>query len=509
MIKKILNLKKITENLLCNIYVNTAPSQEISILHAMYLTNTTIKSTIICDFDSQTLKNTLTQKIFLDLKKKSNKHLIDLFFKKTNQQTNLIRFLHSIEHLKVNKKSQLLLLIPETLLFIKEKSQHENALQKLKKYAASKNVTIHLYIYGQDQILTNKILHQRPDLCMGYRTLKKVDIHTYLQQTYYWGSSTGMQSDNSLYLLNKQQQLSIVKKKMDTSIKFSTNDEDIIYIANTAIEKSQKQTNRMICALNNDELEKNLNELSSASIVFSLHEQDEITNLGIKIYHLRKAFGGNIKIIIREMKQCLRYADEMYLRSSGINLILYKNTSFLNMLSAIDILKGQIFTRQFSISVSDLKGLRSQKNNLKGYVSNDVFIAYTQESIARLDLTRTKFALLKLTFLTNISPQTYLNLCEIKRIGDLVTLCQDTLYLFLQGIHSDDLNTALNKIFTLPTDDIFYCQSRFTSTESISEELMNVSKHPLTIAKKEKPNNDIQIISRPLMRLAQHSPLDF
>ncbi|MCV5960076.1 BcsE family c-di-GMP-binding protein, partial [Escherichia coli] len=74
-------------------------------------------------------------------------------------------------------------------------------------------------------------------------------------------------------------------------------------------------------AESNQELIAMLNNPRSSTIVFSCDNQSEVQQIALDCYRLRSAYGRQLKIIVRETQQCLRYADEKFLLRAGANFI--------------------------------------------------------------------------------------------------------------------------------------------------------------------------------------------
>ena len=212
------------------------------------------------------------------------------------------------------------------------------------------------------------------------------------------------------------------------------------------------------------------------------------------------------------MKSCLRYSDEMYLLQSGINLIVHIGTRFSSMLNAIEILRGQILTRSLPSTTEELLNFSFETTETKGYINNEFFVNYIKETLKNNDVVKTEYALIKLELLPNIKPHSYLSMCNIKREGDVMTVCQGAIYLFLQGIRMSDLPIALNHIFSLPVRDIFLSQISFTTIGRVENELPNVLYHSINIDEELTLTDNGTFVSSDSstqLILAQHKPLEF
>ena len=65
-----------------------------------------------------------------------------------------------------------------------------------------------------------------------------------------------------------------------------------------------------------------------------------------------------------------------------------------------------------------------------------------------------------------------LTLCKPNRMGDIVTIGNNRLVLFLSFCRVNDLDTALNHIFPLPTGDIFSNRMIWFEDKQISAEIL-------------------------------------
>lgn len=515
MLKNSYTFENTSKKLKSSVYITTFSTKTPIVNHVSELVKSESINTFICSTTLNTFTKSLSDSNTFSLKKSLHSYCPNIYFNNHDACNSLKHLYNDINKTQIKNNSSIIIVIPDNIFTSKKVKSEIAFFEKLQNLAIDKCLTINVLIYGRDIHLIKKMLSQHPNLCVGYSSLQSIDKKTFLYHVYYWGLNTGMGGESETYLtLNDDQSLTPQSKigNAQTASPLNIDDESTIYISHTAIEKNQKTSDAMICSPNNDSLEKSLTTISRATIVLSCSTQNEVRLLGICIYTLRKTFGHHIKIIIREMQPCLRYSDEMYLLQSGINLIIHFGTRFSSMLSSIEILRGQILTRALPSSTEELLNFHSQTEKIKGYTTNDRFIDYTSESLVHLDISQTEFALIKLELLPNISPEAYLDMCQIQREGDVMTVCRSAIYLFLQGVRMTDLPVALRNIFTLPIRDIFSSQTTFTALGSVERELPNITQHAVIIEHKSVPEEGLtrssEDYSDPVI-LAKHKPLDF
>ncbi len=515
MLRKAHPIENKSKKLKSSVYITTFSTKAPIINHVSELVESESINTFICSTTLNLFTKSLSKSHTFKLKQSLNSSCPNIYFN-NNDACNSLKYLYNdITKTQIKNNTSIIIVIQENIFTSRTVKSEIAFFEKIQALAIGQSLTINVLIYGRDIHLIKKLISEHPNLCVGYSSLQSIDKKTFLYHVYYWGLNTGMLKESETYLtLNGDQSLTPQSKMDDnqTASPLNIDDESTIYISHTAIENNQKTSDTMICSPNNESLEKILTTISRATIVLSCSTQNEVRLLGVSIYKLRKAFGQHIKIIAREMQPCLRYSDEMYLLQSGINLIIHFGTRFSSMLNSIEILRGQILTRALPSTIDELLNFYSQTAKIKGYTTNERFVDYTSESLMHLDISQTEFALIKLELLPNISPEAYLDMCNIQREGDVITVCKSAIYLFLQGVRMTDLPVALHNIFTLPIRDIFSSQTNFTTLGSVEHELSNITQHTVIIENESSQKEDRSLSSDDYSAsviLAKHKPLEF
>ncbi len=160
----------------------------------------------------------------------------------------------------------------------------------------------------------------------------------------------------------------------------------------------------------------------AATLIFSITQNEQIEQLGRYIHTLRRQRGSALKIVVREQTPSLRVTDERLLLTSGAPLS--------RCLTLIEIVQKQQFTRHipedFNTLLNPAPGLRVEQA---------------------------------------------LTLCRPNRMGDIMTIGNNRLVLFLSFCRVNDLDTALNHIFPLPTGDIFSNRMVWFEDQQITAEI--------------------------------------
>ena len=89
--------------------------------------------------------------------------------------------------------------------------------------------------------------------------------------------------------------------------------------------------------------------------------------------------------------------------------------------------------------------------------------------------------LIQLKPLEGISLEQTLGLCRLRREGDLLTIANDMVYLFLYACGIDDVDTALHNSLELPVNDIFSGRQVYHQPNTINSELKLIGKSEVAI----------------------------
>ncbi len=205
----------------------------------------------------------------------------------------------------------------------------------------------------------------------------------------------------------------------------------------------------------NDDLAQHAQQASSATVIFCLSHNAQIQALAADIHSLRRNRGSGLKIVVREMQTSLRYSDERLLLACGVNVIVPHSATLSRFLTTLEGVQGQVYQRHVPQDLDALlKGLQPMQE--KGFQPLETFCRSVMLLVNNPLLPENdKGLLVALRPVPELSTGQALSLCKPRRFGDLVTLVDDRLYLFLSSCRLNDLNTALKFIFRLPHDEIF------------------------------------------------------
>lgn len=193
----------------------------------------------------------------------------------------------------------------------------------------------------------------------------------------------------------------------------------------------------------------------SATLIFSLYQSDQIDALAHQIHSLRRNRGNGLKIVVREMDASLRYSDERLLLACGANLIVPHVAPLSRFLTMLEGIQGQRFSRHVPADIDTLlAGLRPLQ--LKGYLKPNAFHHAVLSLMNNMLLPEDgKGVMVALRPAPGLRAEQAMTLCHMRRFGDVMTVEQGRLFLFLSTCRINDLDTAMAHIFHLPVTEAF------------------------------------------------------
>mgnify|MGYP000337712651 FL=1 len=189
----------------------------------------------------------------------------------------------------------------------------------------------------------------------------------------------------------------------------------------------------------------------------------------------------------------MRATDERLLLSCGANVVIPASAPLSRSLTLIESVQTQQYTRHVPEDLTTLLA-NTEPLKLKGYQTWDVFCDGVQKIVNNTLLPADgKGVMVALRPAPGLRVEQALTLCRPHRMGDIVTIADRRLVLFLPFCRVNDLDKALNHIFPLPTGDIFSNRMIWFEDKQIAAELVNMRDvkpelwtKPLDIAPKPK-----------------------
>jgi len=288
----------------------------------------------------------------------------------------------------------------------------------------------------------------------------------------YWGHSKGIIASEHFQLSISGDQFVVQEalNKENKSLQESAiTDENEVWLVQNVVPEGTKLPAHYKMLKDNNALFNKGPKVEAATLIFSVTRYTDLSLLGKQCFELRKNCGRWLKLVIQNVDGVIRHQDECLLLTLGVNLILYSSTEPSRLLSQVQSIQGFQYTRPLPPSVEHV--LKYTENTFsKGYLPFNEFTKQVEvhsDSAVNLGVSG---VLVKLELLPRIDPIHPLHLFHIKREGDVFSIAENTVYLYLHACRENDVNNAIKHLFKLTTSDFFAQQNVISDHFYIQQE---------------------------------------
>jgi len=246
-------------------------------------------------------------------------------------------------------------------------------------------------------------------------------------------------------------------------------DEHRYFVQRAALEEATLPGEHWLASDDPREVVARAADARAATVILALERAEQIETVASLMHGLRLQCGDAVKLVVREMAPCLRYRDERLMALSGVNLVVGHSDSFARFLSRVEGIQGQRFVRAIDPDFAALvAALRPSPAG--GVVSPAAFIEQIEEWLAGDSAEAVSSLLVVLRPAGGLSASQALAQCRLTRQGDMATLIESRLYLFLFGCRLTDLDIALTRLFGVADSALFSSRQVFDQRETIALE---------------------------------------
>nr|WP_269620109.1 BcsE family c-di-GMP-binding protein [Marortus sp. BJYM1] len=368
------------------------------------------------------------------------------------------------------------------IIFIKASAfpsdQHpklNNVLAAWQKWARKYNHSVLFLCHGEIKTLESAALHSNSYLS-GLTSFYALDASHYRYFIHFWGSSNSVVADQE-YLLVTNTVGSL--EAMDIPAEHTAHsdfspDSNVsnggIYTTTSIANEISSELQVSVSVASNNLIMNSIEELGNATVIFACASPSEVVELATMTYQLRSRYKHKIKILIRENVQCLRYADEEFLLKAGASQIIPYIITTTRLISQIEAIRGDQLRRKLPPTLYGLLESR-QTSDYRGYAEPHTFAATVGKTMDAQRYSGIEHILVRFEPLRGITMEQSLNLCHIKRDGDLITVCRGFIYIFLHACRLNNVAIALKNSLLLPVQDSFGSQSIIHDADDIIAEL--------------------------------------
>ncbi|MCL9641507.1 cellulose biosynthesis protein BcsE [Rahnella bonaserana] len=411
-----------------------------------------------------------------------------------------------INRLSIPPASLMILLLPAVRCQDVKDKKLSRWLSEIQSGANSKGATLLIICYGDGINAVKSRLHSSHRNIYGLADLK-TDVNPNQWGISWWHDPLGAEA-NTLYPVIPRGNGWAIQKDAASSGSAQTGDDQWMLLAERSVlEGAPALSERWFLFDGNDALTERATHARSATVIFALAGNDEVEVLARQIHLLRIQRGNGLKIVVREMNSSLRYVDQRLLQACGANLVVPHAARLSNFLTLLDDLQNLTFTRHVPQDIEVLLDSRLPTHH-KGYLPLPVFCDVMRDIWDHAALaTESRGILISLRPAAGISPQQAMSLCSLRRDGDILTVTDRHLYLFLSNCQVSDVKNVLAFLFNLPVKEVFSSQTFWSHELDIQTQVRRLAAKPPMANPVSEAQPYVAHKAEPLKRAQVHQPV--
>lgn len=345
-------------------------------------------------------------------------------------------------------------------------------IRKSQSWAQEHHCTLLIINSGAQADQQTSMLMTEYQQLSGLATLR-YQGDAWLYDVAFWFNDKGVSARQQLPVTFINDRLSLVPRQ---KVSFQARSDERRVLSHIAVlEGAPPLSENWTLFEDNDSLFNEARQAQAATVIFSLTQNNQIEGLARHVHALRRQRGSALKILVRENKASVRATDERLLLGCGANMVIPWNAPLSRCLTLIESVQNQQFTRFVPEDV-DMLLEAMQPLKMRGYQPWDIFCNAVGALMSNVLIPQdNKGILVALRPVPGIRVEQALTLCRPGRMGDIVTLGENRLVLFLSFCRITDLDTALSHIFPLPISELFSNRMVWHEDKQIAAEIMQMS----------------------------------
>jgi len=382
------------------------------------------------------------------------------------------RFITELTHLHISNGA---LYIDVSDLLLSNKKNNEHLIIELKRFAQKQNLTIVLlFSEGErDSAVEQFLIDHRTDF-FGLMKFEG-EIEPNILQIDIWYTETGCVVNKSYRVQNLNGQIALSSSdNLDLAV--AQFEQVHVVVDEHYAEFGAKLNRSWTLAKNDDDLFRLVKENPSTTVLLHALNTQLLKDLAKKIYKLRQLAGQNLKVIVLEVSVNLRMTEQSILRCLGANLILPNKIQINTLINVISSTSNLVFAGDLTADFHNIFDENAMPSKL-GYLPPDEFA----QELTFLTLSSIKYgissALVLLRIPSGIAPMDTIKYAKFNRHGDVFTILDTHIYVYLYGCREEDIDSTLTYILAAEPLLIFSSAKQYVKQDAIQVQTINFKDH--------------------------------
>jgi cellulose biosynthesis protein BcsE len=382
------------------------------------------------------------------------------------------RFMIELSHLEIKDGA---LYIDVSDLLLSNKKNNEHLVIELKQFARKQNLTIVLlFSEGErDSAVEQFLIDHRTEFFGLMKFEGEIEPNTL--QIDIWYTETGCVVNKNYRVQNLNGKIALLSSD-NLDLATAQFEQSNVVVDEHYVELGSKLNRSWTLAKNDDDLFRLVKENPSTTVLIHALNTTSLKDLAKRIYKLRQLAGQNLKVIVLEVSIHLRMTEQSILRCLGANLILPSKIHINTLINVISSTSNLVFIGDLTANFYDIFDDGAMPSKL-GYLSPERFA----EELTSLTLSSTKYgissALALLKIPSGIAPMDTIKYAQFNRHGDVFTILDTYIYVYLYGCREEDINSTLTYILGAEPLLIFISSKQYVKPDAIQLQIMNYKDH--------------------------------
>jgi len=214
----------------------------------------------------------------------------------------------------------------------------------------------------------------------------------------------------------------------------------------------------------------------AATCVLHAGGMQSFPKLAQTVHSLRRRCGKMLRIVVSERGVRLRSVQERLLLSIGANLVVFGAADIQRIENITQALQGQWYQREipedFDRAMAD-----ALPPPQMGYLPPAEFADGVVDGLARARNIALESTLLRLIPTPGVSLAELVHSCRLSRAGDLITMDESSIHLFLYACSVRDVVPVLKRVFPQALEQLFSEQVHYESAAAITQAVSDLRQH--------------------------------
>lgn len=389
---------------------------------------------------------------------------------KPNATKAILRLTEQLDRKLRPRQRLIVCLLPiESISFLDRKPR--SVLKVWRDWCENNNCTLLVLAYGENSHRACRELSLESQFLSGSAHFQ-AQTNNYLYSINYWLNDLAVQGSVKLVLQDKNTAFQLLNK---TTERIELRHGQVFLQRSVLEGVPVSMADKWHIVESWSELVSTAQDAVDGTFVFALGMSDELEPLARLLHSLRQQRGPAVRLVVREMRHALRKQEVALLEECGAAMIVSANTQLARFFSMLEHVQNQQSNQPLTKNL-DAAIAKVKPPAIKGIVSVFEFTSHIGKALSKVSSKDESMGILvTLRAIPMLTVEQLLRQLKITRQGDCACTAEGVVYLFLFGCQVEFVELALQRIFTLPFDELVAAYQVHNDSVSINSHIKRLS----------------------------------